>query len=191
MVLIFSSSPFYTKYIRLPTADDAVPSKIRQNPKFWPYFKDALGALDGSYIHSSSPAREHIFYQNREGYVSQNCLFGCSFDLQFVFTYTGCEGSATDAKVYENALLDGLDIPDGKYYLADAGYPSCNQLLIPYRGVRYDLAEWGRANTRYVSQSTIDPYSFFILFIGQETRKNFLIFDTHRLATSLSALLGC
>ena len=40
----------------------------------------------------------------------------------------------TDARVYEGALSDGLDIPKGKYYLADAGFPSCEQLLIPYRG---------------------------------------------------------
>jgi hypothetical protein len=158
ILFIFSSSPFYAKYVRLPTADDAVSPKIRQNTKFWPYFKDALGALDGSHIHSSPPARERTSYRNRKGFVSQNCLFGCSFGLQFVFTYTGWEGSATDAKVYENALLDGLDIPEGKYYLADAGFPSCDQLLIPYRAVRYHLAEWGRANTRYVSQSTIDLY---------------------------------
>ena len=77
-------------------------------------------------------------------------VFGCSFDLRFVFTYTGWEGSAMDTKVYENALLDGLDIPEGKYYLADAGFPSCDQLLIPYYAVRYHLAEWGRANTRYI-----------------------------------------
>ena len=86
--------------------------------------------------------------------MSQNCLFACSFELQFVFSYTGWEGSATDSKVYENAVLDGLDFPEGKYYLADAGFPSCDQLLIPYRAVRYHLAEWGRANTRYDSQST-------------------------------------
>jgi len=28
-------------------------------------------------------------------------------------------------------------------YLADADFPHCDQLLIPYRGVRYHLAEWG------------------------------------------------
>jgi len=148
MLFIFSSYPFYTKYVRLPTADDAVPPEIRQNSKFWPYFKDALGALDGSHIHSSPPANDRASYRNRKGFMSQNCLFGCSFGLQFIFAYTGWEGSATDARVYENALLDGLDIPEGKYYLADAGFPSCEQLLIPYRAIRYHLAEWGRANIR-------------------------------------------
>jgi hypothetical protein len=159
---IFSSPPFYTKYVCLPTAEDPVPTKIRNDSKFWPYFKDAVGALDGSHIHCSPPGRERGSYRNRKGFLSQNCLFGCSFDLQFVFTYTGWEGSATDAKVYENALVDGLDIPEGKYYLADAGFPSCDQLLIPYRAVRYHLAEWGRANTRYVSQFIINTTVYIV-----------------------------
>ena len=162
MLTIFSSSPFYTNYICLPTANDAVSPKIHQNPKFWLYFKDALGALDGSHIHSSPPAHERTSYRNRKGFISQNCLFWCSFDLRFVFSYTGWEGSATDAKVYENACSDGLDIPEGKYYLADAGFPSCDQLLIPYHAVCYHLAEWGRANTRYV-QSTITTYQLYCL----------------------------
>jgi hypothetical protein len=35
-------------------------------------------------------------------------------------------------------------------YLADAGFPLCDGLLVPYRGVRYHLKEWGRASERYV-----------------------------------------
>ena len=43
----------------------------------------------------------------------------------------------------------GLEIPDGYYYLADAGYPDDDpRLLTPYRGVRYHLAEWSRANQK-------------------------------------------
>jgi hypothetical protein len=148
MLNIFSSSPFYTKHVHLPTARDPVPSRIRQNPKFWPFFKDVLGALDGSHIHSAPPASERASNRNRKGFVSQNCLFGCSFDLRFVYALTGWEGSATDARVYEAAHSDDLYIPQGKYYLADAGFPLCDELLVPYRGVRYHLAEWGRANVR-------------------------------------------
>jgi DDE superfamily endonuclease len=151
MLFIFSAPPFYTKYVQLPTANDPVPSQICNNPKFWPYFKDALGALDGSHIHSSPPASERRFSRNCKGFISQNCLFGCSFALLFVYAYTGWEGSATDAWVYEAACLKDLVIPAGKYYLADAGYPACEKLLVPYRGVRYHLAEWGRANVQYVS----------------------------------------
>jgi hypothetical protein len=46
-------------------------------------------------------------------------------------------------------LMDFL-IPAGKYYLADAGFALCDTLLVPYRGVWYHLAEWGRAAVRYV-----------------------------------------
>jgi DDE superfamily endonuclease len=155
MIVLFSSPPFYTKYIRLPVIGDPTPPEIRENPKFWPYFKDAVGAIDGSHIHSAPPLNEHASNRNRKGFLSQNCLFCCAFDLKFVFAYTGWEGSATDARVYEAALQDGLHIPEGKYYLADAGYPSCAQLLTPYRGRRYHLAEWGRKRIRCVAMAIL------------------------------------
>lgn len=134
--------------MRLPTANDPISDKIRSNPKFWPFFKDTLGALDGSHIHSSPPASERAASRNRKGFVSQNCLFGCDFSLKFVYSLTGWEGSATDARVYDNARMHDLVIPASKYYLADAGFPHCDELLVPYRGVRYHLAEWGRLNLR-------------------------------------------
>jgi hypothetical protein len=156
MLFIFSSPPFYSKYVHLPTS---TPDKIRNNPKFWPFFKDCLGAFDGSHIHSSPPASQRAASRNRKGFISQNCLFGCSFDLKFIYSLTGWEGSATDARVWEDALSTDLTVPDGKYYLADAGYPSCKELLIPYRGVRYHLAEWGRANLRFL-------FLFFIQIVA-------------------------
>lgn len=153
MLFIFSSAPFYTKYVNLPTAESLILPRICKNPKFWPYFKDVLGALDGSHIHSSPPAFLRASCRNRKGAISQNCIFACSFDLRFVYALTGWEGSATDARVYEDARTTDLIIPPGKCYLADAGYPHCKELLVPYRGVRYHLAEWGRASVRYVLPS--------------------------------------
>ena len=148
MLTIFSSPPFYTTYVRLPTAQDPTPPEIRDNSKYWPFLRDALGALDGSHIHNAPPASERASYRNRKGFCSQNCLFGCNFGLEFIYAVTGWEGSATDARIYEDARAHDLEIPAGKYYLADAGFPLCNELLVPYRGVRYHLAEWGRANMR-------------------------------------------
>lgn len=148
MLIIFSSPPFYTKYVRLPTEFDPTPPQIRNEPKFWPFFKNAIGAIDGSHINSAPPASERPLCRNRKGFVSQNCLFCCNFGLQFVYSLTGWEGSATDARVYEDARDHDLQIPDGKYYLADAGFPLCPQLLVPYRSVHYHLAEWGRASVR-------------------------------------------
>jgi hypothetical protein len=59
------------------------------------------------------------------------------------------EGSAADAHVYHDAHTTDFNIPEGKYYLADAGFGSCDELLVPFQGVRYHLAEWGHANTLY------------------------------------------
>lgn len=148
MLHIFSSQPFYTTYVCLPKQGDPVSSLIRDNPKFWPFFRNAIGALDGSHIHSAPPAHERASNRNRKGFVSQNCLFGCSFELEFVYSLTGWEGSATDARIYEDARSNDFAIPPGKFYLADAGFPLCDELLVPYRGVRYHLAEWGRASVR-------------------------------------------
>lgn len=54
-----------------------------------------------------------------------------------------------DASIYHDARLTELTIPNDKYYLGDAGFPNCPELLVPYRGERYHVREWGRANQRY------------------------------------------
>ena len=74
--------------------------------------------------------------------MSQNCLLTCNFDFQFVFCYTGWEGSATDVQVLDAVIQAGFEIPDGYYYLSNAGYlPTSKNVLTPYHGVWYHLAE--------------------------------------------------
>lgn len=148
MTFVFASPPFFTKFVKQPTLDDPPSAYLHQNPVFWPYFKKALGAIDGSHLHVTAPSYLHNAYRNRKGFLSQNCLFTCSFDFLFTYALTGWEGSAADARIYDDAISSDLIIPDGYYLLADAGFPSCDKLLVPYRGVRYHLAEWGRADTR-------------------------------------------
>ena len=147
MVEIFSSRPFYTTYVKPPGVDNLSP-KIRSNKKFWPYFKDTIGAIDGSHLPIVPPAYLASPYRNCKGFLSQNCLFACDFNLHFTYALTGWEGSASDARVFGDACSRNLDIPDGKYLLGDLGFPSKPSILVPYRGVRYHLAEWGRANVR-------------------------------------------
>ena len=158
MLVIFSSAPFYSAYVHAPSGE-VISSKIRNNPKYWPYFKDAVGAIDGSHIVAAPPAAARSRYRNRKGFLSQNCLFACDFDLRFTFALTGWEGSASDARVYDDALSRGFRIPHGKYLLGDLGFPFRPTLLVPYHGVRYHLAEWGRAGVRYESS--------FKMFFGQ------------------------
>jgi len=155
MTIIFSSQPFYGRYVQVAQADDPVSSRIQDNGKLWPFFHGCLGAIDGSHIPISPPAALQGLYRNRKGFLSQNCLFICSFDMLFKYVLTGWEGAATDARVWADALLKGFSVPEGYYYLADAGYPHCNELLVPYRNVRYHLQEWGAAGVRYELYSVI------------------------------------
>jgi hypothetical protein len=150
MTIIFSSQPFYGQHVQGSTPNDPVSPRIYDNSKLWPFFQGCLGAIDGSHIPLSPPTALQSLYRNRKGFVSQNCLFICNFDMFFTYILTGWEGSATDSRVWADALAKGFSAPEGFYYLADAGFPHCKELLIPFRGVQYHLQEWGAAGIRYV-----------------------------------------
>src|SRR5215469_9357825 len=141
MLYAFSSPPFYTKLVRPPRRSDPTPPEITANPKFFPYFADAIGAIDGTHISCSPSATDRELARNRKGMLTQNCLVACSFDLRALYCLSGWEGSAADATIYNDARTTDFRIPRGKFYLADAGFGGCDELLVPYRGVRYHLKE--------------------------------------------------
>jgi hypothetical protein len=149
MLDAFSTPGIYTKYVHLPHANEPTPAKISNDPKYMPFFKDAIGAIDGTHIACTPSAAEREATRNRKGFTSQNCLVCCNFDLDFTYVLSGWEGSMADASIYHDARLTELTIPNDKYYLGDAGFPNCPELLVPYRGERYHVREWGRANQRY------------------------------------------
>jgi hypothetical protein len=142
----------HKEFVKLPSGE--TPEIIRDSPKFYPMFKDAIGALDGTYIPISVQRRvsndEQVPWRCRKGYLAQNVLAAVDFDMNFVYVLAGWEGSAHDSRVLRFAVADkGFHAPPGKYYLADAGYNSFNGLcLVPYNKVRYHLREWGAANQR-------------------------------------------
>lgn len=106
--------------------------------------------MDGTHIFAHAPEEARARYHDREGNLTQNVLVVCSFEMLFTYILGGWEGSASDGYIYERARERDLVIPPGKYYLADAGFPTCNALLVPYRGVQYHLQEWARGSQRYV-----------------------------------------
>lgn len=139
------------QFIRLPdtSTSSSIPKEICSNPKFCPYFRDCIGAVDGSYIQGAADPDNPAAYRGRKSGTGMNVLFACTFDLRFCYVLPGWEASAHDSTVLTDAILHkGFAIPAGKYYLADAGYPSSNHCLVSYRGVRYHLNEQGLAKTR-------------------------------------------
>ena len=150
MLLLPPPWHLYNSYVKLPTRSTALDPYISDNPKFYPFFKGALGTLDGTHISACPPAAEHSCYRNCKGDISQNVLAATNFKMQFCYILSGWEGSASDGGVFQDAWLYDLEIPEGKYYLADAGYPICDALLVPYHGVQYHLREWEASGLQYV-----------------------------------------
>lgn len=72
----------------------------------------------------------------------------CTFDLRFLYVVSGWEGCAADAAIFNDARFNDFFVPEGKFYLADAGFALCDDLLIPYRATCYHLDEWRRGNHR-------------------------------------------
>ncbi|KAK1283956.1 hypothetical protein QJS10_CPB21g01045 [Acorus calamus] len=130
--------------------ESSTPSRIQNDPLMFPYFKDCVGAIDGTYVKATIWGQETARFRNRKGDLSQNVLAACNFDMEFTYVLSGWEGSAADARVLRDALsrTHNLRIPSGKYYLADAGYPNRPQFLVPYKGVRYHLQDYDRSSTR-------------------------------------------
>ena len=85
MLIALSSPPIYTKYIRLPDKTSPTSDKILNNTKFYPYFKDALGAINGTYIPCYVPVKDQSTSWNQKGVISRNCLACVSFNLQFTY----------------------------------------------------------------------------------------------------------
>ncbi|PPD85896.1 hypothetical protein GOBAR_DD17181 [Gossypium barbadense] len=110
----------------------------------WKWFKNCIGALDGTHIKIRVPIVDKPRYRTRKGDIATNMLGVCTPDMQFVYILPGWEGSVVDGRVLRDAIsrTHGLKVPHGCYYLVDAGYRNCEGFLAPFRGQRYHLNEW-------------------------------------------------
>lgn len=141
----------YKLTVKLPPNE--TPEAIEDNPKWFPYFMDCRGAIDGSFIPISvknlKNADARVPWRCRKNFYAQNVMAAVDFDMNFVYILPGWEGSAHDGKVLRSALEKGFEVPDGCYYLADAGYGSnIGLVLTPYQRVRYHLKEWEKVGQK-------------------------------------------
>ena len=134
MLDIFSSPPFYTDFVHLPKINTPVSKYIKDDPKFYPFFRGAIGALDGTHFDCSGTPEQRAIAHDRKGRVTQNCLAACDFTHKFVYVFSGWEGSITDLTMFNDARITDLFVPtdSGHYYLADAGFPNSVSLMLPY-----------------------------------------------------------
>ena len=81
-----------------------VHEKIQHDNQYWPYFKDCIGAIDGTHVPCVVSPKESVKYIGRKGYTSQNVMAICGWDMCFIFALPGWEGSTHDARVFKDAL---------------------------------------------------------------------------------------
>ncbi|XP_077249249.1 uncharacterized protein LOC143888709 [Tasmannia lanceolata] len=129
-------------FIKPPTGE--TPSQIEGNPRWMPYFKNCIGAIDGTYIRAKVSVEEKPSYFCRKHFIAQNILAACDFDLKFTYVLAGWEGSASDSRVLADALTRADKIPliPGKFYLGDGGYPLLRHFVNQHRKTAYHLNEW-------------------------------------------------
>ena len=82
-----------------------------KKPRFWPHFKDAIGAIDGTHIPCIVPEKEQPKYRNRKGVTTQNVMAICDFDMRFIFVVAGWPGSVHDTRVWADARAEYPSFP--------------------------------------------------------------------------------
>ncbi|XP_020519196.1 uncharacterized protein LOC105420184 [Amborella trichopoda] len=146
-------------YVHLPLSSS--PSEIRKKSIYYLFFKNCIGAIDGTHIHVSIGVEEQAPQWNRKGFLLQNVIVACSFELRFEYVLVGWERSSSNSSVLKAVLKSNFKVPRGhdKYYLVDVGYANTQNFIAPFRGNVIERA-FGLLNKRFplLKVATIYPY---------------------------------
>ncbi|XP_071920766.1 uncharacterized protein [Coffea arabica] len=164
----------------LPIDFDGTHPRILNNASLMPWFRDCVGALDETHVSAWCTEEIRERYRNRHGDLSQNVLAACDHDMRFVYVRVGWEGSAHDARILQDTLLDpdsGFPMPpQGKYY---AGA----------QGTHHERAAKRLFNRRHASVRNIIERTFGVL------KKRFPILkgpmQNYLIATQNNIVLAC
>ncbi|XP_021765928.1 uncharacterized protein LOC110730433 [Chenopodium quinoa] len=120
-----------------------IPLEVQENSLYWPFFKDCVGALDGTHISAVVSDGDGQPFRGRKGTKTWNVLASCSFNRLFTFVNVGYQGSAHDITVWRNCLTDPkFEFPHPP--LVDSGYPNTLGYLSPIKDkqTRYHMPEF-------------------------------------------------
>ena len=145
-------------------ADTLISPKITHDPWFQ-FFSGCIGAIDGTHIRAFVPIEEHPTMHNRKGYLSQNCLFVCDFDLLFTYAMTGWDGASADA-TSEWSSNASEKIPSCGCWIWWVRHTSCS---IQRCSISLERMASGKL---VVSSCSVSRKKTYILTIGHATRKN-------------------
>ncbi|MFQ6667455.1 hypothetical protein Gotur_033475 [Gossypium turneri] len=103
----------------------------------WKWFKNCLGALDGTHIKIRVPTVDKLRYRTRKGDIATNMLGVCTPNMHFVYVLPGWEGSVADERVLRDAISrrHGLKVPHSKGYQSSTPEEFCNMKHASARNV--------------------------------------------------------
>ncbi|XP_020580980.1 uncharacterized protein LOC110025057 [Phalaenopsis equestris] len=81
----------------------SIPTHIANDPRYMPFFKDCIGAIDGTHVDARLSVKEKVAYIGRCGSPTQNIMAVCDFNMCFTYVMAGWEGSAHDSRVFKFA----------------------------------------------------------------------------------------
>ncbi|GAV69911.1 DDE_4 domain-containing protein, partial [Cephalotus follicularis] len=79
--------------------DDDVSPHIKNNRKYYPWFKDCIGVIDETHVSAWVPAEKTDSFRGRKSTVTQNVMCACNYNMEFTFVYFGWEGTANDSSI--------------------------------------------------------------------------------------------
>ncbi|XP_040254277.1 uncharacterized protein [Aegilops tauschii subsp. strangulata] len=100
--VLFAIGELRGEMIRRPSSQ--TPPKIRGSPRWYPYFKDCIGAIDGTHVTGRVPMSQSAAYRGKKHYTSQNVLAAFDFDLKFIYVLAGWEGHSSLRVAVERAF---------------------------------------------------------------------------------------
>jgi hypothetical protein len=89
--------------IRPKDPEFRVVHKRLQSPRFAPFFDKCIGAQDGTNVKVVVPANQVVPHMERHGYISQNVLALCDFDMRFTFAIAGLKVLCLVLVISDNA----------------------------------------------------------------------------------------
>ena len=165
----------HNRFVIQPTARELSPDVELDRDSM--QFNGAIGAIDGTYIRAFIALKQQGRWWSRKSQVSQNMLAAVNLEGRFVYVLAGAEGSIHDSALLRIALTQAdpwkLILPRGRFYLANAGFPSRCGILTPFTGHIYHLKDFRDRETLPDCEEEVFNYGHAKLrqVVAQEARQ--------------------
>ncbi|KAL4305809.1 hypothetical protein AHAS_Ahas16G0115400 [Arachis hypogaea] len=121
------------------------------NSRFFSYFKNYIGAIDGTHVSTWAPASKQTTFPI------------CDLEMLFTFVYSGWEGTANDLRVFLDALTLEIIFQSLMEIDSNFRFPNMPGNLAPYRKERYHLSDLVMGDGHYSPLRNVIQRCFRVL----------------------------